>query len=156
MRLKRRLIALCVLGLLALIGAQNTALAEETVIYTYDELGRLIITNRPKVGELTEFTYDDAGNRTAIAVTQGAFSDQDGDGIGDQWELDNGLDPTNPADASLDPDADNLDNLAEFLAGTDPNNPDTDGDGLQDDVDPYPLIPGAVGIEAAIKLLLED
>lgn len=31
-----------------------------------------------------------------------------------------------------DPDRDGLDNLAEYNAGTDPNNPDTDGDGLAD------------------------
>ena len=31
-----------------------------------------------------------------------------------------------------DPDRDGLDNLAEYNAGTDPNNPDTDGDGIAD------------------------
>jgi hypothetical protein len=35
-------------------------------------------------------------------------------------------------DASLDPDLDGLTNLGEYQAGTDPQNPDTDGDGMGD------------------------
>ena len=59
-------------------------------------------------------------------------SDDDGDGIPDLWELDNGLDPLLASDAALDPDGDNASNLEEFLAGTDPALADTDGDGLAD------------------------
>jgi alpha-tubulin suppressor-like RCC1 family protein len=40
-----------------------------------------------------------------------------------------------------DIDADNLDSYAEFLAGTNPFEADTDGDGVNDDVDPFPLDP---------------
>jgi hypothetical protein len=47
--------------------------------------------------------------------------DTDGDGMRDAWEIANQLDPNNPLDASADPDADGQDNLAEHLAGTDPN-----------------------------------
>lgn len=39
---------------------------------------------------------------------------------------------TDPAFPSEDPDHDGLTNLQEFQNGTDPNNPDTDGDGLTD------------------------
>lgn len=39
---------------------------------------------------------------------------------------------TDPAFPSEDPDHDGLTNLQEFQLGTDPNNPDTDGDGLTD------------------------
>jgi hypothetical protein len=35
-------------------------------------------------------------------------------------------------DAAADEDGDGLNNLGEFLAGTEPDNPDTDGDGLSD------------------------
>jgi len=45
--------------------------------------------------------------------------DTDGDGIPNQWELDHGLDPNNPADAWLDPDQDGFSNLTEYLLGTD-------------------------------------
>jgi hypothetical protein len=80
--------------------------------------------------------------------------DQDGDGIWDVWELYVGLDPHNPADGGGDSDQDLLSNYEEFhsyytttniQAGltrlpdwpnkmwpTDPNNPDTDNDQVQD------------------------
>lgn len=45
--------------------------------------------------------------------------DLDGDGMADDWERRHQLDPTTD-DAVLDPDADGLNNLGEFQAGTDP------------------------------------
>ncbi len=50
-------------------------------------------------------------------------ADQDGDGIADHWEDSNGLDPSDPDDALLDPDQDRRNNLFEFLSNTDPNDP---------------------------------
>ena len=61
--------------------------------------------------------------------------DQDGDGMEDSWELENGLDPTNPDDATGDADGDGLSNKEEFGLSTDPNNPDSDGDGINDAVE---------------------
>ncbi len=40
--------------------------------------------------------------------------------------------PNDPEDQKADPDGDNLGNLQEFLAGTNPMNPDTDGGGCPD------------------------
>ena len=56
------------------------------------------------------------------------------------------FDPTNKLDEldGDDPDtvdSDHWNNLMEFQRGTDPTNPDTDGDMRIDDVDPQPLIP---------------
>ena len=58
--------------------------------------------------------------------------DGDSDGIEDSYELDNGLDPTDPADAAADLDSDGLSNLEEFWLNTAANVGDTDGDGLSD------------------------
>lgn len=58
--------------------------------------------------------------------------DGDGDGMPDQWELMYGLDPKDPADGSIDTDGDGLTNLEEYLALSNPLNPDTDGDGFSD------------------------
>ncbi len=46
--------------------------------------------------------------------------DSDGDGMPDSWELDNGLNPNDPADAALDGDGDGHCNAMEYQAGTEP------------------------------------
>ncbi len=61
--------------------------------------------------------------------------DEDGDGVYDNWEVVNGLDPTDPADAQSDPDGDLLTAYDEFFLGTAENNADTDSDGIPDGVE---------------------
>jgi hypothetical protein len=97
--------------------------------------------------------------------------DTDGDSLPDGWEVENSLDPADPSDALLDNDyfggeefasysqvEPPYTNVAEYYrsygidektgeelyAPTDPNNPDTDGDGILDPDDSYPwdYIPG--------------
>ena len=53
-------------------------------------------------------------------------------GLPISWILANGLNPNDSTLPFEDPDRDALTNLQEFQTGTDPNNPDTDGDGLTD------------------------
>jgi hypothetical protein len=48
--------------------------------------------------------------------------DSDNDGMPNDWEIDNGFNPNNSADAGQDPDDDGLTNLEEYLADTDPRN----------------------------------
>ncbi|MDY7093754.1 MAG: Ig-like domain-containing protein [Acidobacteriota bacterium] len=69
----------------------------------------------------------------ALLMIQALVSaDSDGDGLPDDYEIANGLDPSNPADALGDPDRDGLTVIDEFLAGLDPFDPDSDDDGLLD------------------------
>ncbi|NRD73020.1 hypothetical protein HQQ94_07155 [Shewanella sp. VB17] len=76
-------------------------------------------------------------------------TDTDLDGLTDLTEYKaytNIFDENNPVyDGASDDDGDTLPKgLEVFLMGTDPDNPDTDGDALRDDVDPNPVSP-AVG-----------
>jgi hypothetical protein len=65
-------------------------------------------------------------------VTISVPLDGDGDDMPDEWEFENGLDPSSADDSGLDPDEDGLSNLAEYQNGTDPTNWDTDNDYMAD------------------------
>ncbi len=55
------------------------------------------------------------------------------------FELANGLNPNDPTDALEDPDMDGLNNKQELIDfGTDPNDPDSDGDGIEDGEETVP------------------
>jgi len=74
----------------------------------------------------------------ATAGTDNLNPDTDGDGVSDGDEVNSGSNPLNSCDpvnlglGTDDCDLDGLTNDEELLAGTDPNNPDTDGDGDND------------------------
>ena len=59
-------------------------------------------------------------------------SDNDDDGIADQYEEEHGLSPEDPDDAEEDFDNDGLSNIDEFIYGTNLEDPDTDNDGVED------------------------
>ncbi len=61
-----------------------------------------------------------------------ALADGDDDGIARWFEETYGLSDANTGDALLNPDGDDFNNLAEFLAGTNPTDRDSDNDGLSD------------------------
>jgi len=68
-------------------------------------------------------------SRRIVVVTSG---DSDGDGLPDEYERNNDLNPNDPVDALEDADGDGLSNIDEYGLGTDINTADTDGDGLGD------------------------
>jgi len=53
----------------------------------------------------------------------------------DGWEVQYGLNATDPSDAGLDSDSDGLTNLSEYQQGTDPTDSDSDDDGLNDNAE---------------------
>jgi hypothetical protein len=87
---------------------------------------------------------DDDGVSNTDEFTQGTDPtngppppDTDADGMPDDWEAFYGLNPSDPSDATQDPDDDGVTNADEFTQGTDPTDgpppPDTDADGMPDD-----------------------
>ncbi|HEX7149873.1 MAG TPA: Ig-like domain-containing protein [Thermoanaerobaculia bacterium] len=80
-------------------------------------------------------TATNEGTLALLRLTVSGSSDSDGDGMPDQWEIDNGLDPNHPADGALDADGDGLTNAAEYGQGTNPRQVDSDGDGVTDGVE---------------------
>ena len=69
--------------------------------------------------------YPDFG---AYEAANSLAADADADSLPNYWEHYFGLCPLDDADASSDPDLDDLTNLEEYGLGTVPNYPDTDGD----------------------------
>ncbi|MFO7991656.1 MAG: NosD domain-containing protein [Thermoplasmata archaeon] len=80
--------------------------------------------------------------------------DDDNDGMPDEWENEHGLDPKDPSDADADADGDGLTNLEEYNLGTDPQNEDTDGDGIVDGEDEDPLNAEDEGLPAWVLVLI--
>ncbi|NUN15709.1 MAG: carboxypeptidase regulatory-like domain-containing protein, partial [Myxococcales bacterium] len=96
-----------------------------------DNLGEQAADTNPHVADTDEDGLTD-GSEVTTHGTNPLLVDTDNDGLTDKFEVEFGLDPLNGGDESLDGDADNLNNLTEQNIGTDPTNPDTDGDVLFD------------------------
>lgn len=75
--------------------------------------------------------YSDPSEKVVVFL-EGTPTDTDGDGMPNSWELANGFDPFDPADADEDADQDGLPNRQEAALGTDPRDSDTDRDGADD------------------------
>jgi len=83
----------------------------------------------PNSDELNLISLNASGGLNVSAI---GIVDTDGDGLPLWWESLYNLDDNDAADAALDSDEDDLTNLEEFAAKTNPTVADTDNDGLLD------------------------
>ena len=65
------------------------------------------------------------------------YADADADGMPDDWELKNGLDPKNAFDATSDLNGDGYTNIEKFIYGLNPRAPKTDWSDLKNNRDPH-------------------
>ena len=121
----------------ALLGVNGCEVTYETPteIGEVDEGGaegsKAFVWPRSEVITFTSVCIDEIGHTSSSVSVTEVVIDSDGDGLPDEWEVDNELDITRD-DAGEDPDEDTLTNLEEYQAGTDPHDWDTDGDGWSD------------------------
>lgn len=93
-------------------------------------------------GDLIPDVFEKGASFTGEVGTYPTYADQfssNGSGVSDGWLADNGYDPMAPFDGALDSDDDGLSDAEEYVRGTDPHSPDTDGDGVNDAEDGWPL-----------------
>ena len=86
------------------------------------------------------FTLSSTDAAEVFGVSENGADDQDGDGLPDDWEMMNHLDPTSAVgdDGAMgDPDGDGLVNLYEFWSRTNPHAPDTNQNGIPDDQEDF-------------------
>jgi len=91
-----------------------------------------VLVNGDTRVELDETFFVNLSNPTNAILSRGQavgtilnddLLDSDGDGMPDNFEIANHLNPYDPTDAALDADGDGVTNLQEYQAGTDPNDP---------------------------------
>ncbi|MFC1582827.1 hypothetical protein ACFL4W_04745, partial [Planctomycetota bacterium] len=83
-------------------------------------------------------TNSPVNDSLTVTINPDPANDEDIDGLPDDWELLYFADVLD-CDPGVDTDGDDLTNVEEYNAGTNPIIGDSDGDGIPDGDDPYPL-----------------
>ncbi len=120
---------LCTLGTISNLASANVVL---DIAIATNVVGAQTNTAAVDGDYLDYVVLDDSAETVAVVVdTDGDGSpnfhdtDDDADQIPDEWEIQNGLNATNPADAAADPDMDGATGLEEYTADTDPGDGDS-------------------------------
>jgi surface protein len=87
------------------------------------------------------FDPNESSDNDGDGIGDNADTDDDNDGYSDSDETAAGSDPLDKTSIPEDADFDKIADILEPDLGTDPNNPDTDGDGVIDGEDAFPLDP---------------
>ena len=106
--------------------AQNGLLGADETDYFFGDFGYALRTNG--------FAFVTNDYATVLGVDERGADDTDGDGMPDDWETINHLDPLNVGTngATADADGDGLWNIYEYWSDTNPHSPDSDQDGILD------------------------
>ncbi len=114
------------------------AITFSTITQEYPDGGQLLLTGNLNSGiqvtvisdthTLLDLDFDgdttfEIAHTVSWAEIEGEteLTDLDDDGMHDNWEQANGLDPNNPADINLDNDIDGASNIEEYRGGADPS-----------------------------------
>jgi lysophospholipase L1-like esterase len=96
-----------------------------------NDTGVLVLTNIQASYTIKAFATNFASGLLGVVMTPSIgvpltmLADFDHDRMADVWEAQYGFDTNNNADASLDYDQDTMNNLSEYIAGTDPTSPES-------------------------------
>jgi len=127
---------------LFMISLASHAKASLTIDYVYDDLNRLTGAARNEGTPMVIYHYDEVSNITWIGsqnspdtddddIPNFVDPDDDNDGIADVAEIEAGLNPLLASDATGDLDGDGINNIDEYVLGSDINHfhGDIDSDG---------------------------
>ncbi|MFW9806145.1 MAG: M28 family metallopeptidase [Candidatus Thorarchaeota archaeon] len=110
---------------------------EVTISYETDIDGNDVLDSQEFWFDSEYFNMDQdadsiSDGREMILGTNLNSNDSDSDSMSDPWELEYGLDPLNPSDASEDLDNDGVTNAVEYAYDCNPSLPDSDMDSMPD------------------------
>jgi len=105
--------------------------------YYTDIDGNEVLDNEEYWFDQVYFTRDSdsdtiSDGQEMILGTNHESNDSDSDTLPDAWEIENGLDPMDPSDATEDNDEDDVINTMEYEYNCNPNNSDSDSDSMPD------------------------